>query len=220
MMKTKQFLVIGAGRFGSSVARNLFKLGHDVMVMDNDEEKVEQFSSEVTNAVKADASSEACLKALDIKNFDTVVLAIGDDIQASIMAAILLIELGAKRIVAKARTMLHGKVLDKVGVNQVVFPERDMGQKLARSLIAPTIIDMIELSDDYSVVEVSAPTEMVGKSLKELNLRARYGISIIALRRNNGHKTIISPVAEDIIEKEDIIVAIGENKYLKKMEWI
>jgi len=218
-MKTKQFLVIGAGRFGSSVARNLFKLGHDVMVMDNDEDKVQQFSDEVTNAVKADASSETCLKALDINSFDTVVLAIGDDMQASIMAAILLIELGAKRIVAKAKTELHGKVLEKVGVNQVVFPERDMGQKLARSLIAPTIIDMIELSDDYSVVEVNAPKEMLGKSLKELNLRARYGISIIALRRNNGNKTIISPVAEDVIEKEDIIVAIGENKYLKKMEW-
>ncbi|MFO7951442.1 MAG: potassium channel family protein [Bacillota bacterium] len=220
VMKTKQFLVIGAGRFGSSVARNLYKLGHDVMVMDNNEDKVQQFSEEVTNAVKADASSEPCLKGLDIKDFDTIVLAIGDDMQASIMAAILLIELGAKRIVAKARTELHGKVLDKVGVNQVVFPERDMGQKLARSLIAPTIIDLIELSDDYSVVEVNAPEEMVGKSLKELNLRNRYGISIIALRRNSGHKTIISPVAEDIIEKEDIIVAIGENNYLSKMEWI
>jgi len=218
-MKTKQFLVIGAGRFGLSVARSLYNQGHDVMVMDNDEEKVQQYSNEVTNAVKADASSESCLKAIDVKHFDTVVLAIGDDMQASIMAAILLIELKAKRIVAKARTELHGKVLDKVGVNQVVFPERDMGQKLARSLIAPTIIDMIELSDDYSVVEVNAPENMVGKSLKEINLRARYGISIIALRRNSGNKTIISPVAEEIINKEDIIVAIGKNKYLKKMEW-
>lgn len=218
-MKTKQFLVIGAGRFGSSVARSLYKQGHDVMVMDNDEEKVQQYSNEVTNAVKADASSESCLEAIDVKHFDTVVLAIGDDMQASIMAAILLIELKAKRIVAKARTELHGKVLDKVGVNQVVFPERDMGQKLARSLIAPTIIDMIELSDDYSVVEVNAPENMVGKSLKKINLRARYGISIIALRRNNGNKTIISPVAEEIINKEDIIVAIGENRCLKKMEW-
>lgn len=218
-MKTKQFLVIGAGRFGSSVARSLYKQGHDVMVMDNDEEKVQQYSNEVTNAVKADASSESCLEAIDVKHFDTVVLAIGDDMQASIMAAILLIELKAKRIVAKARTELHGKVLDKVGVNQVVFPERDMGQKLARSLIAPTIIDMIELSDDYSVVEVNAPENMVGKSLKQINLRARYGISIIALRRNNGNKTIISPVAEEIINKEDIIVAIGENRCLKKMEW-
>lgn len=218
-MKTKQFLVIGAGRFGSSVARSLYNQGHDVMVMDNDEEKVQQYSNVVTNAVKADASSESCLKAIDVKHFDTVVLAIGDDMQASIMAAILLIELKAKRVVAKARTELHGKVLDKVGVNQVVFPERDMGQKLARSLIAPTIIDMIELSDDYSVVEVNAPENMVGKSLKEINLRARYGISIIALRRNNGNKTIISPVAEEIINKEDIIVAIGENRYLKKMEW-
>jgi len=219
-MRTKQFLVIGAGRFGISVARNLFELGHDVMVMDGDEDRVQQFSDEVTNTVQGDASNEACLKALDVEDFDTIILAIGDDIQASIMAAILLIELGAKNIVAKARTELHGKVLDKIGVNRVVFPERDMGHKLARSLIAPTIIDMIELSDDYSVVEVNAPEEMIGKSLKELDLRARYGISIIALRRNNGENTIISPVAEDVIETEDIIVAIGENKALKKMEWV
>ncbi len=216
----QQFLVIGTGRFGSSVAKTLYNLGHDVMVMDGDEEKVQLISQEVTNVVKADATSEACLKALDIEDFDTVVVAICDDMQASIMAAILLIELGAKHTVAKARTTLHGKVLNKIGVDQVVFPERDMGHKLARSLIAPTIIDMIELSDDYSVVEVTAPDEMVGKSLIELNLRARYGISVIALRRNNGGNTLISPVAEDVIETNDIIVAIGENKHLKKLDWL
>ena len=217
---SKQILVIGAGRFGSSVAKTIYGLGHDVMVVDNDEALVQQISSEVTNAVKADAASEVCLKALDIKGFDAVVLAIGFDVQASIMAAILLIELGAKHIIAKAQTELHGKVLKKIGVNQVVFPERDTGQKLAHSLIAPTVIDLIELSDDYSVVEVMAPKEMVGKSLMELNIRARFGISIIALRRNNGSKTNISPVADDIIEIEDIIVAVGENKHLKKLKWI
>ena len=216
----QSFLVIGAGRFGTSVAKTLYKMGHDVMVIDDDEVKIQLISNEVTNAVQADASSEACLKALDIKNFNAVVIAIGDDVQASIMAAILLIELGAKCIVAKARTTLHGKVLDKVGVDQVVFPEREMGYKLARSLIAPSIIDMIELSDDYSVVEVVAPDDMVGKSLKDIDLRARHGISVIALRRNHGDKTKISPVAEDTIDNKDIIVAIGPNKCLKKLDWI
>jgi len=217
---TKQFLVIGAGRFGRSVARSLCELGHDVMVVDKDENLIQEISSEVTNAVKADASTEASLKALDIKNYDAVVIAIGDDVQASIMAAILLNELEAKRIIAKARTELHGKVLNKIGVHQVVFPERDVGQKLAHSLIAPTIIDMIELSDEYSVVEVSAPDFMINKSLKELNLRAKHGVSVIALRRNNHGVTNISPGAEDIIKERDIIVAIGENKALKKMGWI
>lgn len=216
----KSFLVIGAGRFGTSVARTLCELGHDVMVVDNDAAIIQRISNEFTDALTADVSSEASLKALGVRGFDAVVLAIGFDIQASIMAAILLVEMGAKYIVAKAQTDLHGKVLNKVGVNRVVYPERDMGHKIARSLIAPTIIDMIELSDDYSVVEVTAPEEMVGKSLVALNLRARYGISVIALRRNSGGKTLISPVAEDVIEANDIIVAIGENKHLKKLEWV
>lgn len=216
----KSFLVVGAGRFGKSVARTLYGEGHDVMVVDKDEDLIQQVSSEVTDAVSADITSESCVKALGIRDFDAVVLAIGFDVQASIMAAILLIEKEAKYILAKAQTDLHGKVLEKIGVNRVIYPERDMGQKIARSLIAPTIIDMIELSDDYSVVEVKAPPEMVGKTLLELNLRARYGISVIALRRNNGSQTNISPIAEDVIEAEDIIVAIGENKYLQKLDWI
>lgn len=216
----KSFLVIGAGRFGKSVAHTFNELGHDVMLVDKDEALVQLMSNEVTNVLIADVTSESCLKSLGVRNFDAVVLAIGYDIQASIMAAILLVELGAKFVVSKAQTELHGKVLQKVGVNRVVYPERDMGHKLARSLIAPTIIDMIELSDDFSVVEVSAPKEMIGKSLLELNLRARYGISVIALRRNNGGKTLISPVAKDIIEENDVIVAIGENKNLNKLEWL
>jgi trk system potassium uptake protein len=216
----KSFLVIGAGRFGKSVAHTFSSLGHDVMLVDKDEALIQLMSNEVANVLIADCTSESCLKSLGVRNFDAIVLAIGYDIQASIMAAILLIELGAKYVVSKAQTELHGKVLEKVGVNRVVYPERDMGHKLARSLIAPTIIDMIELSDEYSVVEVSAPKEMIGKSLLKLNLRARYGISIIALRRNNGGKTIISPVANDVIEANDIIVAIGENKSLNKLEWL
>ena len=136
------------------------------------------------------------------------------------LAAILLTEMEAKYIVAKAQTDLHGKVLEKIGINRVVYPERDIGHKVARSLIAPTIIDMIELSEEYSVVEIEAPAEMVGKSLLELNLRARYGISVIALRRNSGGKTNISPVAGDLVENKDIIVAIGDNKNLHKLGWL
>lgn len=216
----KEFLVIGAGRFGLSVARTLYSQGYDVMVVDKNEALIQQISGELTNVVKADATSEASLKALGIEDFDAVVIAIGDDVQASIMAAILVVEMGAKKTLAKAQNETQGKVLRKLGINKVVFPERDMGQKLAHSLIAPTIIDMIELSDYYSVVEVSAPEEMIGQTLLKLNLRARYGVSVIALRRINGGQTIISPVAEDLIEADDIIVAIGENKQLKKLGWI
>jgi len=216
----KSFLVIGAGRFGTSVALTLDARGHDVMIVDKDEALIQSISSEVTNAVTADAASETSLKALGVRDFDAVILAIGYDVQASIMAAILLIELEAKYVIAKANTDLHGKVLKKIGVNRVVHPERDMGQKLAHSIIAPSVIDLIELSEDYSVVEVNAPAEMVGKSLVDLNLRARYGVSVIALRRSSSGETLISPVAEDLIEENDAIIAIGENRNLKKLTWV
>ncbi len=216
----KSFLVIGAGRFGTSVARTLYEEGHDVMVVDKDEALIQQISCEVTDAVTADITSESSINALGVRDFDAVVLAIGFDVQASIMAAILLIEKEAKYITAKAQNDLHGKVLEKIGVNRIIYPERDMGHKIARSLIAPTIIDMIELSPDYSVVEVKAPEDMVGKTLLELNLRARYGISVIALRRSKGNATNISPQAEDYVEAGDIIVAIGKNKNLQKLERI
>jgi len=215
----KQFLVIGAGRFGSSVACTLYKHGHDVMVVDTDELLVQQISNSVTNAVQANAVNEVSLRALGVKNFDVVVVAIGNDIQASIMVSILLIELGARYVVAKAQTELHGKVLKKIGVNRVVFPEMDMGQKLAHSLVSHNIIDLIELSEDYSVVEVAASEDMVGQTLKDLNLRARLGVNIIALRSKNGG-TNISPAADDRISAGDILVAVGENKFLKKMGWI
>jgi trk system potassium uptake protein len=215
----KQFMVIGAGRFGSSVARTLYTRGHDVMVVDNDESLIQQISDSVTHAVQANAINEGALRALGVKDFDVVIVAIGHEVQASIMACILLIELGARYVVAKAQTELHGKVLKKIGVNRVVFPERDMGQKLAYSLIAHNIIDLIELSDDYSVVEVKAPEEMVGSTLQELNLRARFGVNVIALRSMNGD-TNISPAADDQISTGDIIVAVGENKALRKMGWV
>lgn len=215
----KQFLIIGAGRFGSSVAHTLYKRGHDVMVVDNDEALIQQISDSVTHAVQANAVNEGSLRALGIKDFDVVIVAIGHEIQASIMSCILLIELGARYVVAKAQTELHGKVLKKIGVNRVVFPERDMGQKLAHSLVAQNIIDLIELSDDYSVVEVTAPEEMINHTLHELNLRARYGVNIIALRSKDGNANI-SPAAEDKISPGDILVAVGDNKALKKMGWV
>ena len=215
----KSFLVIGAGRFGKSVAHILNEAGHDVMVVDKDEALIQDISSEVTEAITADATLESSIKAIGAMDFDAVVLAIGSDIQASIMAAILLIENEAKYIVAKAQTDLHGKVLEKIGVNRVVYPERDMGHKVARSLIAPTIIDMIEFSNDYSIVEVQATEEMVGKSLSKLDLLSHHEVNVIAIRSNSEQEAIILPLTDDIIKPGDVIVAIGKNKSLHKLGW-
>lgn len=216
----KQFLIIGAGRFGASVAKTLYGLGHDVMVVDIDEELVQNISGDVTTAVQADAASEKALHSLAISSYDAVVIAISSDMHSSIMAAILLIEMGARYVVAKAQTDLHGRVLKKLGVNRVVYPEQDMGNKLAHSILAPSIVDLFELSDAYSVVEVNASEEMSGKTLGALDLRARHGVSVIAIRSSNGGKINISPAAEDLIEPDDLVIAIGNNKDLKGLGWI
>ncbi len=216
---SKQYLVIGAGHFGSSVASTLCELGHDVTVVDTNAAMVQHMSKLVTRVIQADATGEAFLGSLGIKDFDVIVVGIGQEIQSSIMICILLIEMGARYVVAKARTELHGKALSKIGVNRVVFPERDMGQKLAHSLSTFNIVDLIELSSNSSVVEVAAPAEMIGRSLQELNLRARFGINVIALRNKEG-KTNISPGAEDKINEDDLIVAVGDIKALKKIGWI
>jgi trk system potassium uptake protein len=216
----KQFLVIGAGRFGTSVATTLYEAGHDVMVLDSSEELVQNISSLVTNAVHADATSEKTLCALGVENYDAAVLAISSDMHVSIMAAILLVELKAKYVVAKAQTELHGRVLKKIGVNRIVYPEQDMGKKLAHSILAPSIVDLFDLSNHYSIVELIATEDLVGKTLGELDLRARKGIAIIAILSSDGDKTNITPASVDRIEEGDIIIAAGTNSALKKIGWI
>jgi len=215
-MSKKQFVVIGLGRFGTSVAETLYSLGNDVLAVDHDEDVVQNISNKVTHAVQVDANDENSLRALGIRNFDCAVISIGSNIQSSILATILVKELGVKYVVAKATTALHAKVLYKIGANRVVFPERDMGVRVAHNLVSSNILDYIELSPDYSIAEVVSPEEWHNKTLKELNVRAHYGISVMAIKRNNDID--ISPSADNIIESGDIIVAIGSIEELNKLE--
>lgn len=212
----KQFAVIGLGRFGSSLAKTLAKMGYEVLAIDEDEEKVESLSDSVTHAVQANALEEQALKALGVRNFDVVVVAIGQDIQSNILATLMLKEMGVSRVVAKASTELQGKVLQKIGADIVVFPERDMGERLARSLVSRNIIDQINLSPDYSLVELSAPSELIGNNLLESNLRKKYGVTLLAIRR--GNDIIISPGAKEVIKEGDILIVIGNNEKLKNFE--
>lgn len=215
-MKKKQFVVIGLGRFGSSIAKTLYSLGNDVMAIDSDEEVIQEIADSVTHAVQADATDEHTLKALGISNFDVAVVTIGSNVQSSIMTALLVKELGVKNILAKAHNELHAKVLKKIGVDRVIFPERDMGIRIAHNLVATNILDYIELSPDYSVAEIVSPNDWEGKSLKDLNMRAKYGINVMALKRNN--EVNISPSPEDIIYAGDVIVAIGGIDELNELE--
>ena len=215
-MKKKQFVVIGLGRFGSSVAKTLYELGNDVLAIDADEEVIQEIADSVTHAVQADSTDENTLKALGISNFDVAVVTIGSNVQTSIMTALLIKELGVKNILAKAHNELHAKVLQKIGVDKVIFPERDMGVRVAHNLVATSILDYIELSPDYSIAEIISSSDWVGKSLKELNMRAKYGISVMALKRDN--EINVSPLAEDIIQEGDVIVAIGGTEELNELE--
>lgn len=212
----RQFVVIGLGRFGSSVAKTLVEMGNEVLVIDRDPERVQDFAPLVTHAVEADSTDEKALKALGIRNFDVVVVSIGDDIQSNILTSLILKEMGIKKIVVKARNELHGRVLNKIGVDKVIFPERDMGVRVAHSLVSPNILDFIELSEDYSIMEISAGKAFSGKSLKELNFRARFGCNVIAIK--NGDRMNVSPSAQDVIHSGDILVVLGHNRDLKKLE--
>lgn len=214
MHKHKQFVVIGLGRFGTSVAKTLSSAGHDVLAIDMRETAVQVVMNDVTHAVQTDAREEENLKALGVRNFDVAIVAIGDDLQASILITLMLKELGIKYVVAKAQNSLHGKVLEKVGADRVVYPEKEMGARLAHNLVSTNIMDCIELSPDYSIAEIKSPVKFVNKSLGELNLRAVYEISVIAIKR--GDTIIVAPGADSRIEGNDILVVVSDVKALDR----
>lgn len=213
-MKNKQFAVIGLGRFGESLIRELTNSGYEVLAIDTNNERVNDTAEFATHAVQADAMDEQALKALGIRNFDVVVVAIGHNIQANILATIILKEMGVKKIIAKAQSALHGKVLEKIGADLVIYPEKDMAIKLARSLISQNILEQIRLSTDYSIMELVTPKVFSGKSLIELRLGEKMGITVLAIKK--GEDIIVAP-REQKINRGDILVALGKNEDLEKV---
>lgn len=217
-MIMKQFVVIGIGRFGSAVAETLCKLGHEVLVIDRDDEAVQKISEKVTHAVTADATDENVLKSLGVRNFDVAVIAIGSDIQSSILTTLMLKDMGVEYIVAKAQNELHAKVLLKIGADRIVFPERDMGERVAHNLISSNILEYIELSSEHSIIEYAVPKSWEGKDLRDINMRAKFGVTVVALRNINDEHINISPKADSKIREGDIMIVIGDNDDLKKLE--
>ncbi len=215
-MSGKQFVVIGLGRFGTSVATTLYSLGNEVLAIDTDEEVVQSISDSVTHSVQADATDEATLRSLGIRNFDVAVVTIGSNVQSSIMVTLLVKELGVKFVIAKAQNELHAKVLYKIGADRVVFPERDMGVRVAHNLCSSNILDYIELSSDYSIMEITAIKEWESKTLRDLNMRSKYGVNVMAIKR--GSDINVSPYADDEILPGDVLVVIGGTEQLKTLE--
>ncbi len=213
-MRKKQFAVIGMGRFGSSVAQTLYKMGYDVMIIDLDEELIDELKDEVTYGITADAQEERVLESLGVRNFDVVIVAIGNDIQASILITLTLKEMGVKKVVAKAINERHGRVLERLGADKIVYPERDMGERLAHYLVSANLLDYIEISDKYSLSEVTVPHFLVQKSLKQTNLRVKYGVNVIAIKR--GDELIVAPPGEEVLHPDDVLICIGLTQHLDR----
>jgi trk system potassium uptake protein TrkA len=215
-MASKQYVVIGLGRFGRSVAETLFTMGHDVLAIDSDEDVIQNISDKVTHAVQMDATDEYALRTLGIRNFDVAVVTIGSNVQASIMTTLILRESGVKYIVAKAQSEMHAKVLTKIGADKVILPERDMGVRVAHNLVSSNLLDFIELSPDYSVIEIQAPTDWYGMEILDLDVRSKYGINIMAIKSIDDIN--ISPNAKDKIKEGDVLLCIGNTEDLARLE--
>ncbi len=222
----RQFSVIGLGRFGYSVAETLTKKGYEVLAIDKDEAKIEAVSDFATYAVQCDATDMKALKAVSTQNVDVAVVSIGEDIEASILIVMTLKEMGIGQIIAKAVTPIHGRILMNLGVTEVIFPERDAAIRLAHRLIAPNVLEYLELSPGYSIEEIAVPSKMSGKKLKESQIRTLFGVNVIAMKKKVTRmvkgtvKTEevfnVSPSPEDVLEKGDILVIVGREEDLER----
>ena len=212
----KSYIVVGLGRFGSEVALQLYAHGCEVLAVDCSEELVNQVSNDVTHAVVADARDKGVLRALGAAEFDCAIVAIGGSLGDSVLATMNLKELGIPKIVCKAHDETHRQVLLKLGADQVVIPEKENAERLARSLSSPNVLEYIELSDEYGIIEVPAPKRWLGKTLKELNVRAKLGVNIIAVERNE--KIDVSPAADYQILEGDIMVVLGDTDALQTVQ--
>lgn len=219
-MARRSFAVIGLGRFGAATAMTLAEFGQDVIGIDSSDDRVREMGEVLLQAVALDATDERSLRAAGIQNVDVAVISIGENIESSLLVVMLAKEMGIKTIIAKAVTPLHGRILEKLGVSRVIFPEREMAQRLAHSLVVPNVLDYIELSRDFSIVELPAPLEFVGKTLRQLELRSRYGLTLIAVKRpsDRGVVTNIAPAADDPIQSGDVLALLGSNERLAQLE--
>lgn len=204
----KNYVVIGLGRFGTAVARELCRLGHQVLVIDTDRELVQKISGEVTHAVVADGRDADVLESLDVKDYDCAVVAIGNDIGSSALITMRLKEAGVPQVVCKVQSHVHQRLLEKIGADRVIFPEHEMGIKVAQGLANSSIINYIELSSEHGIVEVDLPKGWAGKTIRDLDVRAKYKVNVMAVRR--GTSINVAPGADFILFPEDQLVVLGE----------
>ncbi len=212
-----KFAVIGLGSFGVNVAKTLYEKGNEVLAVDADKEKIEQVKTFVSHAVHMDAADKENLQALGIQEMDVVIVSLGPEMEPSILTVLYLHEIGVKRIIAKALTEDHARILDAVGATEVIYPEKDMAVKTALKLSSPNVLEYLPLISGFGIQEIAAPEKFIGKTLKQLDLRNKYGIHVIAVKELVPEKTILIPQANFVIKDSDILIIIGEEKKLSKI---
>lgn len=208
----KTFVVIGLGRFGTAVATELCELGHEVLAIDASEENVQGVVDRVTHAVTGDARDPAVLRALGVRNYDCAIVAVGDDVGNSALITLNLKDIGVKKVICKAQSHVHRKVLEKIGADRVVFPEHEMGVKLAQGLSSSNVLNFIELSDDFGIVELETPRSWQGKTLRELDVRAKYHVNVIAVRKGDQGALDVAPGGDYALGAKDAVVTLGRNE--------
>ncbi|MDD4002593.1 MAG: TrkA family potassium uptake protein [Clostridia bacterium] len=214
--KNSQFAIIGLGQFGTALAKRLYEMDKDVLAIDIDEEKINQISSYVTHSIEGDGGDEDVLKKIGINNFDVVAVCMGNKMQSSILATLICKQMGVKYIIAKAQNEKHKSVLEKIGADLIVFPEVDMGKKIASRLVNPNLTDIIELTDKYNMIEILTPAVWVNKSLTEINLRKDYAVSVMLIKRSDGDVTV-TPGGDSILFSGDSVVICGKNEDIDKI---
>ena len=214
----KQVVVIGLGRFGSNVARSLYNLGHDVLAVDTDEDRVQSMMGQVTYPVNASGTNEAALRELGVQDYDSAVVAVGSDIVASVMACVLLKTMGVPYIVARAHDELHGNTLEQIGVDKVIHAESEMGVRLAHNLFNPNLEEYLELAPNFGLSRMKVPESFVSKSLKELgfsNPRDKYGLTVLAIKR--GKDITLNPDNDDRLQTGDLLILAGRDDLLERL---
>lgn len=213
--REKEYIVIGMGRFGSSIARQLEANGCKVLAIDRNEQRIRQIAEYVTLAMCLDVSNEEALEELGGRNFDGAVISIGHSLDASVLAAIWAKEQGISQVIAKAYDETQGKILTKLGADKVVYPEKEMGVQLANDLAFNNLFDAIELSSEYSIAEIPTLADWIGKDLRQIKLREKHGVNAIAIKR--GGTLMVNPPADEPTKKDDIFLLLGTNNTLKKI---
>ena len=212
MAERRQVAVIGLGRFGTAVATTLYEIGHDVLAMDVDRRVIQELAGRVTHAVQADATAPGVLEEAGVAGFDAGIVGVSSHLEHSIMITLNLKRLRVARVIAKAQTDQHGEILAKIGADHVIYPEREMGVRLAHSFAAPAVVDYMPLGPEYGIGKVRPPTMLVGRTLADLRLRERYGVTLLAVER--GLRVHFNPRTDDTVQPDDLLVVAGTDEAL------